>query len=55
VLAREDLGRRHHHALEAGAAGHQRCHRGDHRLAAAHVTLEQAFIGPGSARSVSTW
>ena len=47
VLAGQDLRRGHDHALEAGAAGHQRRHGGHRRLAAAHVALEQAVHRPG--------
>ena len=45
VLLGQDLGRRHQRALPAGVDGGAGRQRRDHRLAAAHVALQQAVHG----------
>ena len=48
VLLGQDLGGRHQRALPAGVDGHAGGQRRHHRLAAAHVALQQAVHGLGA-------
>ena len=47
MLLGQDLGGRHQRALPAGVHGHRRRQRRHHRLARAHVALQQAVHGDG--------